>query len=143
MEMFADRRIVDGIDPEYEEDVIIFRHLGKTLPFELEADNYWQIEYHIGHGWRGFPSGLAWVRASPPGQYLDEYLNNGMLMYVLVFDDERRKGVAYRLLQECLTRWPDLDLTDAHDEIGENLLEKVEEYRKVINPHYVNPYSRP
>ncbi len=103
--------------------MIIFRNLGTDLPPECMAGWNWQVELHDE---RGFPVGLAWVLALPPGLTTAPpgYIATPSLKFIIVIDDMRRRGVGTCLIEACLERWPDLDLGLAISEAGEALLDK-------------------
>ena len=48
------------------------------------------------------------------------------LEFILVADQERRRGIATALVAACRKRWPNIYLTDAISEAGEGFLSSLE-----------------
>jgi hypothetical protein len=115
-----DRVFVNGVD--YREGAIVFRYLEKYRPgSRMPPPSTWQVEFHGDHD-RGFPSGLAWVSA-PPG-HSDEDFGISAIVFVLVADDCRRKGVASKLIRACLDRWPKIQSSGGISEGGKALCKR-------------------
>lgn len=99
--------------------LIAFRALNDDIPEEWEPGVHWQIEFYPDDFEVGAPLGLAWVSVYPTFTFLD---------FVLVRDDERRRGIATALVVACRARWPGLqglDPGDAVSEAGEAFLESL------------------
>ena len=99
--------------------LIAFRALNDDIPDEWEPGVHWQIEFYPDDFEVGAPLGLAWVSVYPIFTFLD---------FVLVRDDERRRGIATALVAACRARWPGLqglDPGDAVSEAGEAFLESL------------------
>lgn len=79
--------------------MIAFRPLNDDIPDEWEPGVHWQIEFYPDDFEVGAPPGLAWVSVYPTFTFLD---------FVLVRDDERRRGIATALVAACQARWPGL-----------------------------------
>jgi GNAT superfamily N-acetyltransferase len=80
---------------------VVYRHLGDEVAPDCEPNWNRQVVIHAG---RGFPVGLAWVLAPPPGA-------RPQIKFLLVADAERRKGIATRLIEASCERWPDAELS--------------------------------
>jgi GNAT superfamily N-acetyltransferase len=102
--------------------MVLFRHLGDFVPATWARGLRWQVEYH-SHNDRGFPAAMAWVIAPATGAPMPEG-SRPWVMYIIVVDDERRKGIGTKLLQAIRDRWPDAILTDAISDAGAALLGK-------------------
>lgn len=99
--------------------LIAFRALNDDIPDEWEPGVHWQIEFYPDDCEVGAPLGLAWVSVYPTFTFLD---------FVLVRDDERRRGIATALVAACRVRWPELqglDPEDAVSEAGEAFLKSL------------------
>ncbi len=98
---------------------ILFRPLDEPVSETWGKSPRWQVEYHEYDG-INVPVGLAWVC-----EYPDEY-GGPTLLYLLVADGWRRKGIATILIKECQQRWPNLQILEAVSKEGKALLEKEE-----------------
>lgn len=99
--------------------IVYFRYLGECR---------WQVEFfnsEEGGIWdRGFPVGLAWVGACPPKWKRAKNTLGPHVNYIIVADDERRQGIATKLIKAIERRWPDIWLSDAISKGGEALIKK-------------------
>lgn len=104
--------------------MILFRNVGHEVPPGWMPGANWQVEYYPDEGdWndRGFPLGLAWVLETP---FDPEWPYEAVVKFILVVDDERRKGIGLKLVRALQERWPGVMLTDPISEAGEALLRK-------------------
>lgn len=102
-------------DDNYE---ILFRLLDDPVSETWGQYPRWQVEYHEYDG-ISVPVGLAWVC-----EYPEEY-GGPTLLYLLVADEWRRRGISLTLIKKCQDRWPNLQVMDAVSEAGEALSENV------------------
>lgn len=79
-------------------------------------DIMWYVEYWDDEVDNDFPVGTAYV-----WEYQDGTERKAEMSFVLVVDDERRKGIATKLLAECEKRWPDIQMTKPTSKAGEFL----------------------
>jgi GNAT superfamily N-acetyltransferase len=100
---------------------VIYRHLGTEVAPDCEPDCNWQVEMHAD---RGFPVGLAWVLAPAPGAEPTSE-TRPQIKFVLVVDDERRQGIATRLIEACRERWPTIQLSPPISAAGAGLYRKL------------------
>jgi hypothetical protein len=119
-----DQVFINSVDDR--DGLILFRHLGDNVPPGCTPRLNWQVEYY-GHHNRGFPIGLAWVVAPPPGEPWPKGFHPvPWVKFVLVVDDERRRGIATKLVQAIRQRWPGAMLTDGISAAGEALVQKLD-----------------
>lgn len=82
-------------------------------------DVMWYVEYWDDDECSDFPAGTAYV-----WEYQDADERKSELCFVLVADQERRKGVASKLLAECTERWPGIRLTEPISKGGRALAKR-------------------
>jgi hypothetical protein len=70
-----------------------------------------------------YPVAIAWLT-----DFTDTPLACMMMDFILVPDHFRRRGYATALIKACRTRWPNLELTEAISESGEELLRSLPQY---------------
>jgi hypothetical protein len=96
--------------------IVYFRYTGK---YRWQVDFYHAVNGHLED--RGFPVGLAWVGATPPMWKGDD---PPYLSYIIVADDERRQGIASRMIVAIKRRWPNLWPTGGISRGGRALVRK-------------------
>ncbi len=117
--MMKDQVFINGVDDR--DGMVLFRHLGDHVPESWTRGFHWQVEYHAPQD-RGFPIGLAWVIAPPlGGSWPKGTYPRPCITFVLVVDEERRKGIGTKLVQAIRERWPNAMFTDAISEADEAL----------------------
>jgi len=79
-------------------------------------DIMWYVEYWDDDDCSDFPVGTAYV-----WEYQDGDERKAELCFVLTADQERRKGIATKLLNECEERWPGIQFTEPISKAGEAL----------------------
>lgn len=104
-------------------DQIHFRPIEGPTRIDFRAQTRWMVEFYKG----SFPApvGIAWVTHDPSMKAKGAWDSTALLEFVLVADQHRETGIASRLVQACLERWPDLDLGAAISEEGDALLASV------------------
>jgi GNAT superfamily N-acetyltransferase len=118
-----DQLFINGMDKR--DGMILFRHLGDNVPDAWIKDFRWQVEYHGSHD-PGYPLGLAWVFAPPPGKtYLEDMDHQPWIMFIFVVDGARRTGIGTKLIQAIKDRWPDVKPTPAISDEGAALIRKI------------------
>ena len=80
-------------------------------------DIMWYVEYWSDDECSDFPTSTAYV-----WEYQDGDERKAELCFVLTADQERRKGIATKLLAECEKRWPGIRLTDPISNEGKALM---------------------
>src|SRR5262245_51554342 len=104
-----------------ENGTILFRNLGVKVPPGWLAGATWQVEFYPP-GDRGFPSGVAWVFVPPGRQKVEP--GDIYLKYIIVADDQRREGIATRLVEAIRARWPGVSLGQPISRAGAALWRK-------------------
>src|SRR5438132_13160243 len=88
---------------------VVFVNLESATP-GVPGANWQASHYEPGHA---FPTGVAWLLAPPPGMPVaaDPVGPRPIILYVLVGDEFRRRGVTARLVRACRRRWPSVELS--------------------------------
>jgi GNAT superfamily N-acetyltransferase len=82
----------------------------------------WYVEYWDGEECSDFPLATAYV-----WEYQDHDEKKAEMCFILVADEERRKGIASKLLDECARRWPRIHITKPISKTGRALARSFQE----------------
>ncbi len=83
---------------------ILFRQLGSPVVSSSVPGLRWVVEFWVYD--MAYPLGQVWVTVTDTLQYLD---------WMVVDEDNRRKGIGSQLLKACLERWPNMEYDGATD----------------------------
>ncbi len=79
-------------------------------------DIMWYVEYWDDENDSDFPIATAYI-----WEYQDGIYRKAEMSFVFTIDQERRKGIATKLLAECEERWPGIRMTEPISEAGKAL----------------------
>lgn len=99
---------------------IIFRQIINPRPGDWTPAMHWYVEFHSDTHDMAYPLGIAFVSAH--SQMKACVGHSASLDFIYVCDQERRQGVATKLIAAVRARWPDIYLGEAISEAGEGLL---------------------
>src|SRR5690242_13289773 len=95
--------------------VIVFRYHGGDATAMPNPDFRfaWQVELYLRECLDVYGAchtyGSAWIEASSPG---GEYERRPFIRFIQVDDYMRCKGIATKLIQACIERWPGITASD-------------------------------
>lgn len=79
-------------------------------------DVMWYVEYWGDDKDSDFPLATAYV-----WEYQDGDVKRAEMSFVITVDQERRKGIATKLMEECEERWPGIKSTATISDSGDAL----------------------
>lgn len=101
---------------------ITFRMETENLPRDIEvSDEYWIIEFRV----KGEDEVLGWATIKKKAT-----VDEGIIDYIEVVEEYRRKGIAKRLVDRILEKWPRILVSDGFTDQGKAFV-------KTIPPHRV------
>jgi len=91
-------------------------------------DIMWYVEYWDDEYCLDFPVGTAYI-----WEYQDGEEHKAEMCFLLVSDEERRRGIATKLLTECEKRWPGIKMTEPTTRAGKALRASRKRLREFDN----------